>query len=165
LPNSVSELHQIFKNQTINSDDSFGVSVSPDQTYNDDRDDTIRKIKGGIIFKEIRFNFNPNAYENFENNVKILKQIYEDKVGSLEKNMDYYKSYLENYYRKKIQKTRNSHMENIEYAGDNFPIINITSEHNEKLKMLRELYDEKMKEMEQVSYMIFKLNYRHFLKI
>ena len=32
------------------------------------------------------------------------------------------------------------------------PIILITSEHNEKLKSLRELYDEKMKELEQVKF-------------
>jgi hypothetical protein len=119
---------------------------------NDDKDDIIKKVKNGQIFYDIRFNFAHNAYENFEKNLKILKNIYDNKVDTLEKNMDYFKSYLENYYRKKIQSTRNNHMENIELINQNLPIMSITSEHNDKLKMLRELYDFKLKELEMVIY-------------
>jgi hypothetical protein len=119
------------------------------ERFENEEDDIIKKIKLGIIFKEIRFIYNTNAYDKFENNLKVLKQTYEDKVDTLEKNMDYFKTYLENFYRKQIQQTRN-YMDNMEFLNENLPIMNITAEHNEKLKMLRELYDNKLKELEQV---------------
>lgn len=124
-------------------------------------DEVIKKIINGAIFRDIRFIFNPNMYENFENNIKLLKQNYEDRIDTLERNMEYYKSYLENHYRKKIQKTKSNFMDNIELISDNLPIMNITSEHNEKLRILRELYDEKLKELEHV-YFLFCL-FSHYL--
>ena len=68
--------------------------------------------------------------------------------------MEHYKGALENYYRKKIQKTKSSYMDNIELMSDNLPIMNITSEHNDKLRILRELYDQKMKELEHVRFFV-----------
>ena len=65
--------------------------------------------------------------------------------------MNYFKINLENYYRKKIQKTRNARMDNMEMINESLPIMNITTEHNDKLKMLREAYDEKLKQFEQVN--------------
>ncbi len=125
----------------------------------DDTDEVIKKIKNGAIFRDIRFIFNSNIYENFENNIKLLKQNYEDRIDTLERNMEYYKSYLENHYRKKIQKTKSNFMDNIELISDNLPIMNITSEHNDKLRILRELYDEKLKELEHVKFYFIN----HFL--
>ena len=143
---------------------------------NDDRDDILRKIKSNSIFQEIRFLYTPNSYDNFEKNLKALKKVYEDRVDSLEKNMDYFKSYLENFYRKKIQMTRNNHIDNMNMdfmsSSESLPIMNITAEHNDKLKTLRDLYDAKLKELEQVrkSVKIFFLLFvykffRHFLII
>jgi hypothetical protein len=123
-----------------------------EDSFTDEKDDIIRKITQGAIFKDIRLMFQANTYDHFENIIKTLKQIYEDKIDSLEKNMDYYKSYLENFYRKKIQNTRNSKIDDMDFMNRvESPIMMITSEHNEKLKMLRELYDHKLKELEQVS--------------
>ena len=85
---------------------------------------------------------------NFEDNVNNLKAVYETKVDTLEKTMDYYKSYIENFYRKKIQQTRNTNMESVVLIEGNLPIMQITSEHNDTLKRLRELYDMKIKELE-----------------
>lgn len=150
---SGSDSNNIGMKMGLGMNTNFNNTNSNLNTYeglNDDRDDIIRKIKSATIFNEIRFIFNQDAYENFENNLKILKQLYENRVDYLEKNMDYFKSYLENYYRKKIQKTRNNHLDNVDLMNENLPIMNITSEHNEKLKMLRELYDAKLKELEQV---------------
>ena len=62
--------------------------------------------------------------------------------------MDYYKSYIENFYRKKIQETRNTNMDSVELIEGNLPIMQITSEHNDTLKKLRELYDVKIKDLE-----------------
>ena len=61
---------------------------------------------------------------------------------------DYYKSYIENFYRKKIQETRNTNMDSVELIEGNLPIMQITSEHNDTLKKLRELYDVKIKDLE-----------------
>jgi hypothetical protein len=114
----------------------------------------ISKIKTNTIFNDVKFIFNVDPYEIFENNIKILKQIYEEKIDLLERSMDFYKNSLENYYRKKIQKTKSSFMDNMDLMNDNLPIMNITSEHNDKLIILRELYDHKMKEFEHVNYFI-----------
>jgi hypothetical protein len=120
-------------------------------TLSEEKDDIIRKITQGIIFKEIRFIFQVNSYDHFENNIKSLKQTYEEKIDTLEKNMDFFKSHLENFYRKKIQNTRNTKLDDMEFMNRvESPVMMITSEHNEKLKLLRELYDSKLKELEQV---------------
>ena len=111
-------------------------------------DDIIDKIRNGKIFDSIVINYVPKSFENFEDNVKTLKQTYVSKVDTLEKTMDYYKSYIENFYRKKIQQTRNTNMDSVELIEDNLPIMQITGEHNEMLKKLRELYDAKVKDLE-----------------
>ncbi len=116
---------------------------------NFDNDDIIEKIKEGTIFNTITLNFQPTS-NTFEENVKNLRATYESKIDILEKTMDYYKSYIENYYRKKIQKTRNTNMDSVELIEGNLPIMTITNEHNNSLKKLRELYDAKIKELETI---------------
>jgi hypothetical protein len=64
--------------------------------------------------------------------------------------MDEIKIILENYYRKKIQNAKNFQLNSMDYPNSNLSIMNITTEHNEKLKQLRELYQEKLKNLEQV---------------
>jgi hypothetical protein len=117
----------------------------------DDGEILISKINTNTIFNDIKFMFNVDPYEIFENNIKNLKQIYEEKIDLLERSMDFYKNSLENFYRKKIQKTKSSFMDNMDLMNDNLPIMNITSEHNDKLIILRELYDHKLKEFEHVN--------------
>ena len=111
-------------------------------------DDIISKIQNGTIFDSIILNYLVKSHDNFEDNVKNLKSTYETKVDTLEKTMDYYKSYIENFYRKKIQETRNTNMDSVELIEGNLPIMQITSEHNDTLKKLRELYDVKIKDLE-----------------
>lgn len=72
--------------------------------------------------------------------------------------MDEYKNILENYYRRKIQNAKNFQLNSMDYPNSNLSIMNITTEHNEKLKQLRELYQEKLKSLEQVRL----LKNRHF---
>ena len=111
-------------------------------------DDIIAKIKQGTIYDSIVLNYIIKSSTNFEDNVNNLKAVYETKVDTLEKTMDYYKSYIENFYRKKIQQTRNTNMESVVLIEGNLPKMQITSEHNDTLKRLRELYDMKIKELE-----------------
>ena len=63
--------------------------------------------------------------------------------------MDYFKSYLENFYRKRIQQTKTSSVDS-ENVG--IPIMKITSDHNSFLKLLRECYEKKLKELESVNF-------------
>ncbi len=129
-----------------------------EEVFHDTKDDIIAKISNGTIFKDIRFMYQINMYDQFENNIRNLKEMYEDRIDTLEKNMDFYKTYIENYYRKKIQNTRTAKLDNIDFINmDESPIMMITSEHNDKLKSLRELYDVKMKELEQVFLLIIGL--------
>ena len=154
--NNVSSLN-IMNNHYNTNNNHSNFNSGNDFFPSDDSDEVIKKIKNAAIFRDIRFIFNPNIYENFENNIKLLKENYEDRIDTLERNMEYYKSYLENHYRKKIQKTKNNFMDNIELISDNLPIMNITSEHNDKLRILRDLYDEKLKELEHVILFILLL--------
>ena len=134
----------------INHNNNSNYNSHNEIMSNEEGEDLIKKIKSCTIFNDIKFVFNANPYEIFENNIKLLKQNYEDEIDSLERSMEYYKGILETYYRKKIQKTKSSFMDNIDLMSDNLPIMNITSEHNDKLRILRDLYDEKMKELEHV---------------
>ncbi len=116
-------------------------------------DDPITKIKKKTLFQDFpmisekHFGFD----KKFENNVKLLKTTYEEKNDLLEKNLEYYKGHLENYFKKKIQLARNSQLENF---SDHLPIINITTEHNDLLKTLREMYQAKLQDLEKVKLLI-----------
>ena len=80
--------------------------------------------------------------------MKNLKNLYETRIDNLEKTMDYYKGYIEKFYRKKIQQTSNTNMDNVDLFDGNLPIMQITTEHNDSLTKLRELYDNKIKDLE-----------------
>ena len=135
------------KNNTIPTSTNKQIYL-PNYQSQSSNDEIIDKIILGKIFDSIALNYLPKSNEGFEDNVKTLKKTYETKVDTLEKTMDYYKSYIENYYRKKIQQTRNTNMDSVELIEGNLPIMQITSEHNEMLKKLRELYQRKMKDLE-----------------
>ena len=136
-------------NQNSNENNQNLNNYLTQEIENFDNDDIIEKIKEGTIFNSITLNFQSTS-NIFEENVKNLRATYESKIDILEKTMDYYKSYIENYYRKKIQKTRNTNMDSVELIEGNLPIMTITNEHNNSLKKLRELYDAKIKELETI---------------
>ena len=136
-------------NQNSNENNQNLNNYLTQEIENFDNDDIIEKIKEGTIFNSITLNFQSTS-NIFEENVKNLRATYESKIDILEKTMDYYKSYIENYYRKKIQKARNTNMDSVELIEGNLPIMTITNEHNNSLKKLRELYDSKIKELETI---------------
>jgi hypothetical protein len=121
-----------------------------------DADLIIQKIKNRNIFSDYRLNYNPVKNENFETAIKRLRSLYEEKSEKLEKNMDEFKNILESFYRKKIQNAKNFQLNSMDYPNSNQSIMNITTEHNEKLKQLRELYQEKLKAFESSFFEVLK---------
>ena len=149
------ELEENSRKKFYNNEVNKNINTST----NEDSDDAILKIKKKTLFNDFpminikHFNGKGNS---FEANVKLLKTSYEEKNELLEKNLEYYKALLENYFKKKIHKARNSQLENFE---DHFPIINITTEHNDLLKLLREIYESKLKELEKVRFRCLTINF------
>jgi hypothetical protein len=137
--------NMIFKNQNHNHNHLKEEIREPDSA-----EELIKKITSKTIFSDIKLNFVPSRSESFENGIKRLRLIYEERTENLEKQMDENKSKLENFYRKKIQNAKNYQLNFIDFPNSNQSIMNITSEHNEKLKLLREIYQDKMKSLEQV---------------
>jgi len=122
----------------------------------DPAEDLIKRISNKTIFSDIKLLFVPSKTESFENGIKRLRQIYEEKTEDLEKQMDENKNVLESHYRKRIQNAKNFQLNSIDFPNSNLSIMNITTEHNEKLKLLREVYQEKMKSLEQNFFDILK---------
>lgn len=151
--------HQNFKENEINNkfhdQNNFSLKQNDNNnnySSNTETDEILRKIDLRVIFDDIKLTFSKNLHCNFEDNIKDLKSRYEVKLDCLDKNMEYFKSYIENYYRKQIHYTRQ--MDQKDFLKEKLPIMNITYQHNEKLTLLRGLYDQKLKELETVK--IFK---------
>jgi len=131
-------------------------NIITNSNVNEENDDSIMRIRRKTLFNDFPM-INHKHFgkeESFEKNVKLLKAAYKEKNELLEKNLEYYKADLENYFKKKIHKARNSQLENFE---DHLPIINITTEHNDLLKLLREIYESKLKDLEKVIYFFNQL--------
>jgi len=119
-------------------------------------EDIIKKIGNKTIFSDIKLNFIPSKSETFENGIKRLRVVYEENTDYLEKQMDENKNVLENFYRKRIQSAKNFQLNSMDFPNTNLSIMSITTEHNEKLKLLREIYQDKMKSLEQNFFDILK---------
>jgi len=113
-------------------------------------EEILRRITNKSIFSDTKLSFTPLKNENFENGIKRLRLVFDEKTETLEKVMDEYKNILENFYRKKVQHAKNFQLNSMDYPNSNLSMMNITTEHNEKLKQLRELYQERLKIFEQV---------------
>ena len=63
--------------------------------------------------------------------------------------MENWKSYIEIYYRKKIEKiNENRGIESIGLIDGESPVMKYTTQHQNTLKKLKELYENKVKEFE-----------------
>ena len=170
LQNKFSEIlretsFKYFPNKNIDNLIFKNIVASPKEEVkneNQDAEDIISSIKNRSVFSEAKLNFVTIKNENFESGIKRLRRLYEEKTEVLEKQMDDHKNILENYYRKKIQNAKNFQLNSMDYPNSNLSIMNITTEHNEKLKLLRELYQEKLKNFEQV-WKLFK-NLKNFFE-
>ena len=120
-------------------------------------DDVIIQINNGQIFNKIQLNYEVSNDDNV-NNIGNIKNIYSQKIDELEKSMENLKRYIETYYRKKIQKMN----ENVDFdsAGlieGELPVTRFTTQHQNTLKKLRELYENKVKEIESSFFNILKI--------
>ena len=120
-------------------------------------DDIIIQINNGQIFNKIQLNYEVSNDDNV-NNIGNIKNIYSQKIDELEKSMENLKRYIEIYYRKKIQKMN----ENVDFdsAGlieGELPVTRFTTQHQNTLKKLRELYENKVKEIESSFFNILKI--------
>ena len=120
-------------------------------------DDIIIQINNGQIFNKIQLNYEASNDDNV-NNIGNIKNIYSQKIDELEKSMENLKRYIETYYRKKIQKMN----ENVDFdsAGlieGELPVTRFTTQHQNTLKKLRELYENKVKEIESSFFNILKI--------
>jgi hypothetical protein len=120
----------------------------------EDNEFVIKLIENCTVFNNVDFVYNFNPHENYEQNAKALKKIFDEKVELIDKSMENYKTHLETYFRKKIQITKSSEMKSNENAR--IPIVSITNEHNENLKKLRGLYEEKLEQLEKRFFEVLK---------
>lgn len=150
--------YKYFPKKSIDSIVFNRQALSPprEETRNEniEAEEVVSKIKNRHIFSDSKLTFYPVKNENFEASIKRLRSTYEEMSEKLEKQMDYYKDILESHYRKKIQNAKNFQLNSMDYPNSNLSIMNITTEHNEKLKQLREQYQEKLKSFEQVKIII-----------
>ena len=92
------------------------------------------------------------------NVISDIKVIYNKKIEELEKSMEHLKSYIEIYYRKKIHKiNENGGIDSVGLIDGELPVMKYTSQHQKILKKLRELYENKVKEIESSFFNILKI--------
>ena len=101
-------------------------------------------------FKNFKLNFSIDKSSNIDINIKNLKKKYNNMLLLLENTLEDKKQYLENYYRKLIKETLALYSNDKSNLEGNLPIINITKQHSSKLKELREIFDNKLKDIEKV---------------
>ena len=120
-------------------------------------DDIINQINNGQIFNKIQLNYEVSNDDNV-NNIGNIKNIYSQKIEELEKSMENLKSYIETFYRKKIQKiNENGGIDSVGLIEGELPVMRFTTQHQNTLKKLRELYENKVKEIESSFFNILKI--------
>jgi hypothetical protein len=130
--------------------------VITDEELNED-DEVINKINNGEIFNDIALNYEMSDNDNI-NVISDIKVIYNKKIEELEKSMEHLKSYIEIYYRKKIHKiNENGGIDSVGLIDGELPVMKYTSQHQKILKKLRELYENKVKEIESSFFNILKI--------
>jgi hypothetical protein len=149
------------KDRNENSIDSRKIiqnesDVITDEELNED-DEVINKINNGEIFNDITLNYEMSDNDNI-NVISDIKVIYNKKIEELEKSMEHLKSYIEIYYRKKIHKiNENGGIDSVGLIDGELPVMKYTSQHQKILKKLRELYENKVKEIESSFFNILKI--------
>ena len=155
IKNIQKEVNNSIDSKKIIQNESDVITI---EELNDD-DEVITKINNGQIFNNINLNYEISDNDNVNNisNIKN-KNIYSQKIEELEKSMEHWKSYIEIYFRKKIQKiNENVGIESLGLIDGELPVMKFTSQHQNTLKKLRELYENKVKEIESSFFNILKI--------
>ena len=113
-----------------------------------EEDEIINKINNGEIFNNINLIYDISEEDNV-NNIENIKKLYSEKIEELEKAMEHWKSYIETYYRNKIKKiNEGGGLEIMGLIDGELPVKKYTTQHQNILKKLRELYQDKVKDLE-----------------
>jgi hypothetical protein len=153
MKNIQKEVNNSIDSKKIIQNESDVITI---EELNDD-DEVITKINNGQIFDNIKLNYEISNNDNV-NNISNIKNIYSQKIEELEKSMEHWKSYIEIYFRKKIQKiNENIGIESFGLIDGELPVMKFTSQHQNTLKKLRELYENKVKEIESSFFNILKI--------
>ena len=137
---------------------SNGKEEIQDFIYYDKNEETINAIKNGDVFNMLDVNYNEIVYNNKKpNQIEILKKLYAFKMDALEKTLDYYQSYVNDYFKNKINEINNikGYSENIQNKKRKI-LNNTTEEFKNILNRLEELYKEKKEELEYKFAMFLK---------
>jgi len=127
--------------------------ISINNTYIDENQNNINSILKGNVFEMLDINYNELILDNndIKKEIELLKKKYEFKKDALEKTMDYYKSFLEDYYIQKLDDIKNN--ENDELKKD-FIISDFKSKYENLFAQLNILYKIKKEELEY-NYQVF----------
>ena len=121
-----------------------------------EEDEIINKINNGEIFNNINLVYEIPEEENV-NNIENIKKLYSEQIDELEKAMEHNKSYIETFYRNKIKKiNEGGGLEIVGLIDGELPVKKYTTQHQNMLNKLRELYENKIKEIETSFFNILK---------
>jgi len=122
-----------------------------------EEDEIINKINNGEIFNNINLIYDITEEDNV-NNIGNIKKLYSEKIEELEKAMEHWKSYIETFYRNKIKKiNEGGGLEIMGLIDGELPVKKYTTQHQNILKKLRELYQDKVKDLEKAFFSSLKI--------
>ena len=122
-----------------------------------EEDEVISKINSGDIFSGINLEYETSDNEDI-NKIENFKKLYSDKIDELEKAMEHWKSYIETFYRNKIKKiNEGGGVEMVGLIDGELPVMKYTTQHQNTLKKLRDLYENKVKELKKSFFNILKI--------
>ena len=122
-----------------------------------EEDEIINKINNGEIFNNINLIYDISEEDNV-NNIGNMKKLYSEKIEELEKAMEHWKSYIETFYRNKIKKiNEGGGLEIMGLIDGELPVKKYTTQHQNILKKLRELYQDKVKDLEKAFFSSLKI--------
>ena len=122
-----------------------------------EEDEIINKINNGEIFNNINLIYDISEEDNV-NNIGNIKKLYSEKIEELEKAMEHWKSYIETFYRNKIKKiNEGGGLEIMGLIDGELPVKKYTTQHQNILKKLRELYQDKVKDLEKAFFSSLKI--------
>ena len=122
-----------------------------------EEDEIINKINNGEIFNNINLIYDISDGDNV-NNIGNIKKLYSEKIEELDKAMEHWKSYIESFYRNKIKKiNEGGGLEIMGLIDGELPVKKYTTQHQNILKKLRELYQDKIKDLEKAFFSSLKM--------
>lgn len=152
------EKYSKFEDQSISaiSSKSREISLMADkslkklhQPYQEEEEaDIIKSIDDGSCFPNILVSTKDVSKGKFDQQIKVLKKVYEDKLNLLKNTLIYVRMELENHYKLKISLLKEIQMNSAD-AGASDKILFLTEEHSKYLKNLRRRFDETSKKLEQ----------------